>query len=148
MYCPQCGKQLAEGAASCPSCGPNVAQPPPVYPYPQPYGGAPYNPVLYQQKSGGLAAVLALIIPGAGHLYAGKIAHGILFMAAVFGSIILIPLLNFYLVLGTGSFFDILLFNLVLGIIIFVVWIFQIVDAYNWVKKYNAALMATGQAPW
>lgn len=150
MYCPRCGVQLAEGSTYCTSCGANLAQPPPVYPSNPPYGPAPYNPVFYQQKSGVLALVLAFIIPGAGHLYAGKFIRGIIFMASFYGLGIL-TFLGWWAIFVSGSLgggWSLLGFSAIMIILAFVVWVFNMIDAYSVTKKYNAELVATGRAPW
>lgn len=39
-------------------------------------------------------------------------------------------------------------FPVLMVIVEFVIWLFQIIDAYNVTRNYNAALLATGRAPW
>jgi TM2 domain-containing membrane protein YozV len=148
MYCPKCGAQVAEGTSFCSSCGTNLAQPPPVYPNYPPSGSTPYNPAYYQQKSGALAVVLAFIIPGAGHLYAGKIIRGIVFMVAFYG-LTIVTVVGMWSLLVSGTIvIGLFWFPVLMVIVEFVIWLFQIIDAYNVTRNYNAALLATGRAPW
>lgn len=148
MYCPKCGAQIADGSTFCSSCGTNLAQPPPAYPSYPPYGSAPYNPAYYQQKSGGLAVILAFVLPGAGHIYAGRILRGIAFMAAFFSIGIIIGI-GWWATITTGTpGINLLWFSVLMIVISFVIWLFNMVDAYNVTKKYNAELLATGRAPW
>jgi TM2 domain-containing membrane protein YozV len=166
MFCPNCGKEAPNGAMFCDNCGrsmsiqPQPAQPmsqpadqqypapspqyqnpsaqyPPTNGYPpqQPYPGAPYppqQPYDYSyppQKSPGVAAILALLIPGVGHIYDGKIAEGII-------------ILVLSIVLG------VLWWLIIPAIILFVLWIWQIFDAYNKANRYNQSMQQTGRAPW
>jgi len=120
----------------------NVAQPeygpPPQYgpqPYGQPqYGPQPYGQPMYpmaQMKNAGIAAVLAFLIAGLGHIYLGLITKGIMY-------IILMVVLW---IVG--------IFTFGIGFIIYIVfWLWQIYDAYNKANEYNAALQQTGRAPW
>ena len=148
MFCPNCGKTSMEGAKFCENCGTALptgsapsqpsAQAPPQYQAQPQYQSQPYSaPPQYGQpvyatvplKSAGLAAVLALIIPGLGHIYLGKIGDGIVYLVLS-------------VVLGA------LFFLIVPLIILLILWIWQIFDAYNKANQYNAAVQQTGRAPW
>jgi len=84
-----------------------------------------------QMKNAGIAAVLAFLIAGLGHIYLGLITTGIMY-------IILMVVLW---ILG--------IFTFGIGFIIYIVfWLWQIYDAYNKANQYNAALQQTGRAPW
>jgi len=81
-------------------------------------------------KSTGIAAVLAVLVPGLGHIYLGKITEGIVFL--VLGVILgVIGLLTLFLIF-----------------LPIVFWIWQIYDAYNKSNQYNASIQQTGRAPW
>jgi TM2 domain-containing membrane protein YozV len=150
MYCPNCGKDSAAGAKFCESCGtvlPNdqAAQAPnqqyaqappqqappygqPQYGQPQPYGQPMYAPV--PLKNAGLAAVLAFLWAGLGHIYLGMIGKGILYMI----------LYIVFWIIGILT---------IIGLIIpLVFWIWQIYDAYKLANQYNSAVQQTGRAPW
>ena len=66
INCPECGKQVSSVAANCPSCGYPIAGP----------GQAPIQPPVCKW-SPGVAAVLSLVIPGAGQMYKGQIFNGL-----------------------------------------------------------------------
>jgi TM2 domain-containing membrane protein YozV len=152
LNCPNCGKESAPGSKFCENCGtilptdqnaqatgeqyaqaapPGNAPPygpPPAYGQPQPgqplYGTIPL-------KNAGLAAVLAFLIPGLGHIYLGLITKGILY-------IILMVVLLF---LG--------FFTLGITWIIYIIfWLWQIYDAYKRANQYNFTVQQTGRAPW
>ncbi len=98
---------------------------PQQYPNQQPI----YIPV--PTKSAGLAAVLAFLIPGLGHIYLGKIGEGLFYLII---SIVMAALSPFTL--------------FVLFIPLVVIWIWQIYDAYKKANQYNSAVQQTGRAPW
>ena len=105
-----------------PPPSPAAPAPPPVQPMQQPYPTIPQGQIILKEKDAGIAAVLSLIIPGLGQMYIGKIGRGVL----------------------------ILLFTALLSMILvgFIIWIWNIFDAYNLAKKYNETLRATGRKPW
>jgi uncharacterized OB-fold protein len=85
MYCRECGKQVSSEARSCPHCG-----------APWPTGPNEVSDAehlerlntLYRQPvpasfSPGVAAVLSFFIPGAGQIYRGKIAKGLVWLVCV-----------------------------------------------------------------
>lgn len=151
MYCPNCGKDSALGAKFCESCGTTLpadqtaqaanqqyAQTPPQqappygqpqYGQPQPYGQPMYAPV--PLKNAGLAAVLAFLWAGLGHIYLGLITKGILYMVLTVVLVIL----------------SVFTFGITL-IIWFIFWIWQIYDAYKLANQYNSSVQQTGRAPW
>ncbi len=65
-YCPKCGKEVTEEMNVCPYCG----NPLKVMPTQR---EVPVSRVTVGTKNSGLAAVLSLIIPGLGQMYAGQI---------------------------------------------------------------------------
>ncbi len=69
------------------------------------------------KKSEAIALILSFLLPGLGQFYLGKIGRGLLFL---FGTIIA-ALFTF----GFGG---------------FVVWVWNIIDAYNLAKKHNLIL--------
>ncbi len=132
MFCPKCGKDSALGAKFCESCGTSMPsdqtnQAPPAY-GPQPYGQPMYAPL--PLKNAGIAAVLAFLWAGLGHIYLGQIGKGIMYMVL-------------YIVLWVIGIFT--LFGLILP---FIFWIWQLYDAYKKANEYNAAVQQTGRAPW
>jgi len=88
-----------------------------------------YAPAL--MKNAGLAAVLAFLLPGLGHIYLGLITKGILYIILT-------------CVLWVGG---VLTFGI--GFIVYIIfWIWQIYDAYKLGNQYNSAVQQTGRAPW
>ena len=85
-------------------------------------------------KNSGLAAVLSLILPGLGQMYAGQIGRGLLFL------FIGIPLTAI-----VALFFFWLIFPIFLPLAF---WIWNIFDAYNICNEYNRRLLQTGNPPW
>jgi TM2 domain-containing membrane protein YozV len=160
MYCPRCGTQIADGSTFCSSCGANLVQPPPpVYASPAPYGAQqPYGGIAYRRKSEGIALLLAILLPGAGHLYGGKIVKGIVIMLTFFAVPIVIYLA--WLLFFTPADFtvdwpfgsipntNLIVFTVIMAIVLFILWIYQLIDAYNVTKRFNSELMATGREPW
>jgi hypothetical protein len=159
MYCPRCGTQNAHGSSFCISCGASIAQaPPPAYPCTTPYGPHPYGAIDYRRKSEGVALLFAFLLPGAGHIYAGKMVKGIaillpffvgtittfLIWAPVFSSIDNTTDPSFGTMPGT----ELIVFTAIVAIVLLVIWIYQFIDAYYVIKRFNNELMATGHEPW
>ncbi|MEX2192611.1 MAG: hypothetical protein WD717_04455 [Nitrosarchaeum sp.] len=127
----------------CPVCG--TPPQPPNNPT-QMYGNTPnppnnqnnyYNNNYYQNnpmlnsKSEAIAIVLSILIIGVGQMYMGKIGRGV---GILIGGI-------FLAVIGVMT--------LGVGFIIFIIlFIWQIIDAYNLCKKYNNYLSQNGRPPW
>jgi TM2 domain-containing membrane protein YozV len=81
-------------------------------------------------KNAGIAAILALIIPGAGHIYDGKLTEGIMYLVL---SVVL-------WVIGILTFFGLII------VLFFYLW--QVYDAFNKANLYNTTVQQTGRAPW
>lgn len=98
VSCPECSKQISSAAASCPNCGhPMLAQTP-----------TSPTPALIQPKwNRGIAAVLSLIIPGAGQMYKGQVGNGLLWLIfVVIGyAVLVIPglFLHLFCIIGAAS---------------------------------------------
>jgi TM2 domain-containing membrane protein YozV len=162
MFCPNCGTSLPEESAFCPNCGFSLMKGtvPPTQPWqpnapqnvPPPYG---YNlPV----KSELLAVILGFFIPGAGHIYLGKLVRGLIFMIAYFSLSVISVWVVWNQIGGLVSTSDpneimnalsgSIGLIMAVSIATFIIWIVQIVDVYMLTKKYNEGLQRTGQAPW
>jgi TM2 domain-containing membrane protein YozV len=77
IYCPECRKEASDRATVCPYCG-----------YPFPHAPAPETPSPGRTTqpanwNPGIAAVLSLIIPGAGQMYKGQVGWGIVWLLCV-----------------------------------------------------------------
>jgi Uncharacterized protein conserved in bacteria len=131
MYCQKCGKETDSNAAFCSSCGAPTDGSGGTSYAPPSYGPNTGNPNMYApQKSTGIGIILAFLIPGAGHMYAGKITEGIMIF-------ILYVVLMF-----TGFLFLIPLFFAL------ILWIWNIYDANKKIKEYNDCIRRTGNPPW
>lgn len=98
-----------------------------------------------ESKNPGIAALLAFIFPGIGHIYVGRIASGLVILAAYIILMILF-IVSFslgFLTLGAGF-----VFTIPLGIGILAVWAWQLFNAYNLAKQFNAQVERTGKPPW
>jgi TM2 domain-containing membrane protein YozV len=126
-FCPKCGKEVTEDMNVCPYCG----NPLKVMPTQR---KVPVSKVTVGTKNSGLAAVLSLIIPGLGQMYAGQIGRGLLFLFIGIPLTAIIALFFFWLILPL---FLPLAF-----------WIWNIFDAYNICNEYNRRLLQTGNPPW
>ena len=98
INCPACARQISAAATACPSCGhPIQATGPAIY----------YSTPPQPQWHPGIAAVLSLVIPGAGQMYKGAVGTGILWL--IFVSIgyvcLVIPglVLHLFCILGAAS---------------------------------------------
>jgi TM2 domain-containing membrane protein YozV len=126
-FCPKCGREVTIEMNICPYCG-NPLKAVPTQ------GEVPAPRVTIGTKNSGLAAVLSLIIPGLGQMYAGQIGRGLLFLFVVVPLTAIIALFFFWLILPL---FLPLAF-----------WIWNIFDAYNICNEYNSSLVQTGNPPW
>ena len=71
-YCPYCGAQIDYKYTTCPSCG---------KPQPPIDGQLPPRPA--GKKNALLAAILSLLITGAGQIYLGKVWRGLAYLVTV-----------------------------------------------------------------
>jgi len=119
-FCRYCGAEIDARAEICPKCGVRVEAPPQTIPRPP---VTPYS-VSTPKKNEGVAAVLSLIFVGLGQIYNGQIGKGIWFIiAGVVCLILTIVLIGF--------------------VLYFVLWVYNIYDAYNTAKKINAGTITT-----
>ena len=78
-----------------------------------------------------LAAILSLVIPGVGQLYNKQIVKGVLLI--IFS---LLPTVFWYVMLSMGfSLFQ----TIWTYVLMFVIWIYAIIDAYRTAKKINSS---------
>ncbi len=86
-YCPKCGRKCDEDSKFCPSCGnpldtiaPNDSQ---FTVKKNPY--TPWGKPVVGEKSGAVAILLSLLVPGLGTVYAGRGLRGLgIFLSIVF----------------------------------------------------------------
>lgn len=68
IQCPECGKQVSDQAMACPEC---------AYPLNKERSGTSLPTPDWKP---GVAAVLSLVIPGAGQMYKGQVALGLVLL--------------------------------------------------------------------
>jgi TM2 domain-containing membrane protein YozV len=117
-----------------------------------------YPPQYYptrQEKEPFLALLLSFLLAGLGQIYVGKVMRGIFiilgFAAFSVGSILLFYGLNWVIMDSSGPFGRMgafFLIYIIAGIVMFIVWIWQLVDAYNLAERYNEQMFRTGSPPW
>ena len=146
-FCKKCGakNQYFVGRTSSDVIIPASKSPPsqqPNRPNYNPYPPQQPNPQSYASyKSEGTTLVLAIIlgilgINGVGHLYVSKVGRGV---AILIGSLILAIAGFATLFFGVG---------VILLIIYFIIFIWQIIDARNLCQEYNNYLLNNGRPPW
>ncbi len=76
-------------------------------------------------KDPAVAALISFLVIGGGQIYVGDITRGLIFMAVGYGSLLIFALAG--------------LLGLLLGYLFLLgVWVYNIFDAYQLAKKYNA----------
>jgi TM2 domain-containing membrane protein YozV len=137
MYCSKCGNEIALGDDYCSKCGQRSGN----------SGGYRSQGICERGKSEGGAAVLSLLWGGLGQIYVGRIARGLGIMLAYF----LIGIGCWAFLVGaaiSGSFAGLVFIGFVMTIVLIVLLIWNVFDAYNLAKQYNDSLRSTGNRPW
>lgn len=136
-FCSSCGNPLADKLSPCPNCGhtKTIFNAPPSAQ--QGSSNSKSHNILYKDE--GTTIILAIILGlfgfnGVGHLYIGKIGKGVM--------ILVISFILFFVGIATVFFGGIILL-----IIHFVIFIWQIVDAKKLCRQYNYYMMTTGKEP-
>ncbi|MGH9021452.1 MAG: hypothetical protein ACRDV0_10675, partial [Acidimicrobiales bacterium] len=98
----------------------------------------------------------SFFIMGVGQMYTGRIARGAgilvlsIFLDIIFGAL-------FFAFMASNSYAysnynqnasSLVTFTIIFGIGLFVLWIWQMVNAYNLCHKYNQYLLQYGRPPW
>jgi TM2 domain-containing membrane protein YozV len=118
---------VSEAETFCPYCG----NPLKVAPTPR---ETQSSRVTVGTKNPGLAALLSLIIPGLGQMYAGRIARGLVFFFLGIPLTVVIAVFFFWLILPI--------------FLPMAFWIWNIFDAYRLCGEYNRRLLQSGTPPW
>ncbi len=133
MYCHNCGAEIENGAKNCRACGfvLNIREEAISHTY----------VVQGRDKSVGAGILIAFLLLGGGHLYAGKITRGLLIMVSGIGIALIAMLLS--MMNGVVAIFSIAAF---VGYIALYVW--SLYDAKSYLDNYNAGLRRFGTPPW
>ncbi|QLH75114.1 MAG: zinc ribbon domain-containing protein [Methanomassiliicoccales archaeon] len=139
IKCRNCGNVFNESAKFCGFCGAQLYGP-----------GGPWFVEKVEEKEPFLAILFSFILSGLGQIYCGRIARGLVILV-----ISLIPTVLFtmlFLSLGDAPTFDDvsgwMTLMIVVGIVFFVFWIWQILDAYRLANEWNEKVSRTGSKPW
>ncbi len=100
ITCPECDREISSRAEACPHCGCPISPSGPVQ-----IVQAPAPP---QRKwNPGIAALLSLVIPGAGQMYKGQVFNGLVWLVVVvIGYVVfVIPglVLHLFCIIGAAS---------------------------------------------
>lgn len=135
-FCSRCGSQTKEGAQFCDRCGAPLSMGYQGYGQGNP-GPMPYN-YRKDEKEAILAVILSVLIPGVGQIYCGKIGRGIgiLVLLGLLSVVSIVPLF-FMMDPMSFNFAGFFAFNVVVSILAFIIYIWQIYDAYRCADDYN-----------
>ena len=144
-YCSRCGNQVREGGQYCDRCGAPILTAGPGG-YQHPTDPDQRSSVSYtwtpERKDPIIAVILALLIPGVGHIYVGKVIKGVLILLfmllfGVFSWPHGLFLFNF-----TWSIPGVIWLSIVATIVLVAVYIWQLVDANHLAEKNNRLVPA------
>jgi hypothetical protein len=149
LYCSRCGKENREGANYCLYCGQPLGQfQNPGYANPG-YCNPPYQSYQYgsnarfvEHKDTVVALLMALMLPGVGHMYAGEVKKGVFILAffIIIGIAITGAFVGTFMTFDTGGDMSSAAGLILVGLIITVViWLYQVYDAYQAALRFNAA---------
>ena len=135
-YCSRCGRPAKDGAQFCDQCGAPLGGGFQSYSY----GNQATVSYTYRkdEKEAILAVVLSVLIPGLGQMYCGKVGRGIgiLLLLGLLSFVSLIPLF-FIMDPVDFNFTGFFALNVVVSVIVFIIYIWQIYDAYRCAEDHN-----------
>ena len=135
-YCSRCGSPAKDGAQFCDQCGAPLGGGFQSYSY----GNQATVSYTYRkdEKEAILAVVLSVLIPGLGQMYCGKVGRGIgiLLLLGLLSFVSLIPLF-FIMDPVDFNFTGFFALNVVVSVIVFIIYIWQIYDAYRRAEDHN-----------
>lgn len=110
----------------------------------------------HDDKSEFLAVILSFFIMGVGQMYTGRIARGAgiltlsIFLDIIFGLLLFSTIANnSYAYSGYNqNASNLIIFTITFGIGLFILWIWQMVNAHNLCRTYNQHLLQHGRPPW
>jgi TM2 domain-containing membrane protein YozV len=138
-YCSKCGNQMREGSQFCDRCGTSL-HPGGPGPYQQSgYSGNQYSATFTMprdEKEPIIAVILSIFLPGVGQMYVGKVLRGVLILLflLIFSVLSFLPALT---ITDEAGFYGFLWWSIIASIIIIVVYVWQIVDAYKLAEDHN-----------
>ena len=145
MYCNKCGNENREEANFCRACGNPTRQfqgsgnTGPTYYYP-PYQANPYNyyPQFVEHKDPVVALLVAFMLPGVGHMYAGEVMKGIIILAffVIVGIVLSVALFATFWSMSGPSGLAMLLI-IIAFVISGLIWFYQLYDAYHAALRYD-----------
>ena len=150
MNCTKCGNENRDGANFCQVCGqplrpyksPGYASTGFYYPPYQGYQYA-YPPQGPERKDAMVALIFAFLIPGAGHFYAADAKKGIVIFAAfvIIGILAALAWSAAFWSIGAGtSPFWMPLWSAIALVVLAIIWLYQMYDAYQAAERYNENL--------
>ena len=145
-FCGRCGEVLDVDAKFCPNCGTPVRQEP-MFDGEQCQDNViddeEYDAYVSEnEKSGLTAAVLSFILPGVGHMYAGKFWEGVkCIILCIMIDLLLFAIAPDYLYEDDSILYTYLSVRFTYSLVF-------AAGSYSVVKKYNSELRDTGERPW
>jgi TM2 domain-containing membrane protein YozV len=91
-----------------------------------------------EEKEVILAVILSVIIPGVGQMYCGRVGRGIGILLLI-GLLSLVTIIPMFFIMDSGEFdfAGVFAFNIMVSIIVLIIYIWQIYDAYRCADDYN-----------
>lgn len=131
-YCYRCGNQVKEGALFCDRCGGPLSGG-----SQQPYGQPTSFASIYTEgKDPLLAAILSILLPGAGQIYVGRVLRGslILLLMSLFS---VIPAMLMFAMVSMGSIGGSMITGAVLMTVAIAIYVWQMIDACRLAEEHD-----------
>jgi len=141
MYCSRCGNQVSDGDQFCDKCGAKMGGGTEA-------GPAPSYVVSIRDKSAGVAVVLSFFFMGLGQIYVGKIKRGLLLLMADVGLGVVVSIVVIFWLTEYDAAATLLAVLVIISVLMFVLWVWNLFDAYKLANQYNDHLKAHGTRPW
>ncbi|HTJ78499.1 MAG TPA: hypothetical protein VL357_05845 [Rariglobus sp.] len=100
LTCPDCQSQVSDAAPACPKCGRPIYNARKVDDLSGEIRNASHRQIEYEsrKKSGLVAAILNIVIPGAGYMYCGNVILGLFAMAVCLAILICTAGLAYFII--------------------------------------------------
>jgi TM2 domain-containing membrane protein YozV len=141
-YCSKCGSLAKEGASFCDRCGA------PLGGGFQSYSQGDQSTVSYtwkrDEKEPILAIILSVLIPGVGQMYCGKVGRGIAILL-VLGLLSVVSFVPLFFITDPEDFdfSGFVALNILISVVLLIIYIWQIWDAYRCAESYNDTQVPT-----